>query len=50
MAVVVMDRKDHINKSHVLMDQDTYESISKDPTPKLKNQLICVLKDCKIQG
>ena len=38
--MMVMDRQDHVNKAKELLgNQDAYRPISKDPTPKLKNQL-----------
>ena len=51
VAIVVMDSQDYVNMTQdLLTDQDTYKPISKDLTPKLKNQLKHVLKDCKTQG
>ena len=49
--MVVMDRQDYINKAQGLLDEKvTCRPISKDPTPKLKHQLIQILKNCKSQG
>ena len=49
--MVVMDRQDYVNKAQVLLgDRDTYRPISKDPIPKLKNQLIQIFKNFKSQG
>ena len=49
--MVVMDRQDNIDKAQALLeDNDTYRPISKDPTTKLKTQLIHLLKNCTSQG
>ena len=51
VAMVVMDRQDYINKAQELIgNQDNDRPISKDPNPKLKIQLIQLLKDCKSHG
>ena len=49
--MVVMGRQEYISKAQQLIgNQGTYRPISKDPTPKLKNQVIQTLKDCKSPG
>ena len=45
--MVVMDKKDYINKSNQLLNQNTYKVISKDPTNTIKNKLINILKGIK---
>ena len=47
VAMVVMDKKDYINKSNQLLNQNTYKVISKDPTNTIKNKLINILKGIK---
>ena len=36
--MVVMDREDYINKANLLLNQNTYKVISKDPTNTIKKQ------------
>ena len=51
VALVVMDKQDYMDKAlSLLTDTNTYRTINKDPTTKLKNQLICTLKDIKQTG
>ena len=45
--MVVMDREDYINKVQELLAQPAYRSISKDPTNKVKAQLITKLRKDK---
>ena len=45
--MVIMDRQDYINKANQLLNQDTYKSITKDPTNTIKNKLINILKNIK---
>ena len=48
MALVVMDRKEYIWKARDLLDDtNTYRPIQSDPTNKLKNKLINILKKIK---
>ena len=42
-----MDRQDYINKANQLLNQDTYKSITEDPTNTIKNKLINILKNIK---
>ena len=46
--MVVLDRKDFIDKATNLLSQPAYRTIDKDPTNKLKAKLITLLK--KIKG
>ena len=47
--MVIMDRQDYINKANHLLNQNTYRSITKDPTNFIKNKLINILKRVKRQ-
>ena len=50
-AMVVMDREDYTEKAiSLLADTNTYKTITKDPTTKLKNKLSQTLRDFKNQG
>ena len=44
VAIVIMNRQDYINKANSLLNQNTYRSISRDPTNSIKNKLISILK------
>ena len=51
VAMVLIDKKDYTDKALCLLgDSSTYRTISKDPTNKLKNKLIGILKDIKQTG
>ena len=51
VAMVIMDKKDYTDKACCLLgDSSTYRIIPKDPTYKLKNKLIGLLKDIKLTG
>ena len=47
--MVIMDRQDYISKANNLLSQNTYRSISLDPTNTIKNKLINILKRVKSQ-
>ena len=48
VALVVMNRHDYIKKARALLDDtNTYKPIKSDPTTKLKNKLINILKMMK---
>ena len=47
--MVIMDRQDYINKANHLLNQNTYRSITKDPTNSIKNKLINILRRVKNQ-
>ena len=47
VAMVVMDRKEYIDKVEGLLVQPTYRTITSDPTNKLKAKLIQKLKESK---
>ena len=51
VAMVVLDRQEHIQKARSLLeDTITYRPIPTDPTTKLKNKLINILKKIKTEG
>ena len=51
VAMVVMDRQEYIQKARALLeDTNTYRPIPSDPTTKLKNKLINILKKIKTEG
>ena len=47
IALVVLDREDYINKAWELLSQMAYKEIPKDPTNKIKAQLITKLRRIK---
>ena len=44
IAMVVMDRKDYIEKANSLLAQPAYRTINRGPTNKLKAKLIIILR------
>ena len=49
VALVVMDRSDYIKKAKELLDDtNTYRTIQSDPTNKVNNRLINMLRKIKI--
>ena len=50
VSMVVMDKEDYIKKSEELLQSSTYKVITTDPTTKLKNKLISLLKSIKAEG
>ena len=50
VSMVVMDRDDYNTKAEELLHQPTYRPIPNDPTNKLKNRLITLLKKIKTEG
>ena len=49
--MVVLDRTEYTNKAQDLLeDWRTYREIKTDPTSKLKNKLISLLKKIKAEG
>ena len=50
VAMVVMDRQDYINKANHLLNQNTYKTITKNPTNTIKNKLINMLKTIKTKS
>ena len=47
--MVVMDREDYINKSNKLLTQPAYRAIPRDPTNKIKTNIINIPKRVKNQ-
>ena len=45
--MVVMDKKDYIDKASSLLDQPAYRTFNRDPTNKLKTKLITLLRKIK---
>ena len=50
VALVVMNTEDYKKKVEELLNQNTYRAISSDPTMRLKNKLINMLKSIKAMG
>ena len=47
VAMVVMDKEDYINKAQELLSQPAYRVIPRDPTNRIKAQLITKLRKIK---
>ena len=47
MALVVMDRKDYLEKAKNLLEQSAYSELTSDPTDKYKAKLITIPKRIK---
>ena len=50
MALVVMNTEDYKKKAEEVLNQNTYRVITSDPTMRLKNKLISMLKSIKAKG
>ena len=50
VALVIMNTEDYKKKAEDLMNHHTYRSITSDPTMRLKNKLITLLKSIKAKG
>ena len=50
VALVVMNTEDYKKKAEELLNQNTYRAIPSDPTMRLKNKLISMLKSIKGKG
>ena len=50
VALVVMNTEDYKKKAEELLNQNTYRAITSDPTMKLKNKMISMLKSIKAKG
>ena len=50
VSMVVMDREDYNSKSEELLHTPTYQILKTDPTNKIKNKLISLLKTIKAEG
>ena len=49
VTMVVMDRKDYIEKATNLVAQPAYRNISRDPSNRLKAKLIALLRKIKME-
>ena len=50
VCLVVLDKETYIEKAEELLKDKTYKTIPTDPTNKLKNKLIQILKKIKEEG
>ena len=50
VALVVLNKKDYIERAEHLLNQLTYRKIQEDPTSKQKSKLIRLLKKIKMEG
>ena len=50
VTLVIMEKKDYIQKAEELLNTTTYKKIPEDPTNKQKNKLVNILKSIKIEG
>ena len=50
VALVIMNAEDYTKKAEDLLNQPTYRPINSDPTVRLKNKLITLLKSFKAEG
>ena len=50
VTLVVMEKKDYIQKAEELLNTSTYKKIPEDPTNKQKNKLVNILKRIKSEG
>ena len=50
VALVVMNTEDYKKKAEELLNQNTYRALTSDPTMRLKNKMISILKSIKTKG
>ena len=50
VTLVIMEKKDYIQKAEELLNTTTYKKIPEDPTNKQKNKLVNILKSIKSEG
>ena len=50
VALVVMNTEDYKKKVEELLNQNTYRALTSDPTMRLKNKMIGILKSIKAKG
>ena len=50
VSMVVMDKEEYIKKSKKLLKQPSYKELTTDPTNKIKNRLINLLKIIQAEG
>ena len=50
VALVVLNTEDYLKKAEELLNQNTYRALTSDPTMRLKNKMINLLKSIKSKG
>ena len=50
VALVVLNTEDYLKKAEDLLNQNTYRALTSDPTMRLKNKMINLLKSIKAKG
>ena len=50
VALVVMNTEEYKKKAEELLNQNTYRALTSDPTMRLKNKMISILKSIKAKG
>ena len=50
VALVVLNTEDYKKKAEELLSQNTYRALTSDPTMRLKNKMISILKSIKLEG
>ena len=50
VALVVLNTEDYLKKAQDLLNQNTYRALTSDPTMRLKNKMINLLKTIKTKG
>ena len=50
VALVVLNTEDHKKRAEDLLNQNTYRTLTTDPTMRLKNKMINLLKSIKSKG
>ena len=50
VALVVLNTEDYLKKAEDLLNQNTYMALTSDPTMRLKNKMINLLKTIKSKG
>ena len=50
VALVLMNTEDYKKKAEELLNQNTYRALTSDPTMRLKNKIISMLKSIKVKG
>ena len=50
VVLVVLNTEDYIKKAEDLLNQNTYRVLTSDPTMRLKNKMITLLKSIKSKG
>ena len=50
MVLVVLNTEDYKKKAEELLNQNTYRALTTEPTMRLKNKMISILKSIKSEG